>query len=261
MVLIRATLFNLLFYGLTALACILCLPSLLLPREKAINWIVRNFVRSVYFLEKYVLGLDFEIRGLHRIPKQGAFIIAAKHESAYETMKLHLLFDDPAIVLKKELLRIPLWGQFLAKIDPIAIDRSKGKSAMQQIMEGAQHVARQHRPLIIFPQGTRVGIQTTTKEKPYKIGVVRMAEATNMPIIPLALNTGCFWPKNSWVKKPGKVVFEFLPPIDRQSLGPYEIVKDLEQKIESHSQALAAEAGCLPLEAAAHKAPETSDKA
>lgn len=240
MIFLRSTLFNILFYGTTAIACVLCLPGLLLPKKQAM-WIVKFFVHTVYFLEKHVIGLDYEVRGAENLPTGGSFIVAAKHQSPYETMKLNILFDDPAIVLKKELLMIPLWGWFLAKIDPIAINRSKFRQSLNQITEGTLHVKGQGRPIVIFPQGTRVLLDQTTKDKPYKIGVARAAEAAGLPVIPLALNSGVFWPRKSWVKKPGKVIFEFLPPVP-DGLGVYEIMKDLEKRIEEHSRRLAAEA-------------------
>ncbi len=176
--------------------------------------VVHAFVFTNDILERLILGLKFEIRGLENLPAKGPYLIASKHQSAYETTKLHILFDDPAIVLKKELLKIPLWGKYLAKSDVIAIDRSTPKAAVKSIQEGAKRMAEQGRPIIIFPQGTRVRTDTTTQERPYKIGIVRLQEATNLPIIPMALNTGIYWPRNSWFKKPGKVVFEFLPPIE-----------------------------------------------
>lgn len=240
MLFLRSTLFNILFYGTTALACVLCLPGLLLPKKQAM-WIVKGFVRAVYFFEKHVIGLDYEVRGAEHLPADGSFIVAAKHQSPYETMKLNILFDDPAIVLKRELLWIPLWGWFLAKIDPIAIDRSRFKKSLRQITDGALHVKAQGRPIVIFPQGTRVLLTQTTKGKPYKTGIARAAEATGLPVIPLALNSGVFWPRKSWIKKPGKVVFEFLPAVPL-GLGVYEIMKDLETRIEDHSNRLAAEA-------------------
>ena len=209
---VRSTIFNILFYGLTLFVCIVLMPFLLTPRQYKM-YIVTAFVHGVYFLEKYILGLDYEIRGAENIPSDQPFIVAAKHQSAYETMKLNILFDDPAIILKKELLNVPFWGRYLAIVDPIAIDRKDGKSAMAQVIDGAKIVQASGRPIVIFPQGTRVKIWHTAEDKPYKIGVARMHKATDMPIVPLALNTGVFWPKMSWLKWPGKVIFEFLPPI------------------------------------------------
>ena len=240
MLFLRSTLFNFLFYGTTAVASLLCLPALFLPKKQAM-WAVKFFVYSVYFFEKHVLGLDYEVRGAENLPAGGSFIVAAKHQSPYETMKLNILFNDPAIVLKRELLWIPLWGWFLAKVDPIAINRSKLRKSLNQITEGALHVKSQGRPIVIFPQGTRVLLTQTTKDKPYKIGVARAAEATGVPVIPMALNSGVFWPRRSWIKKPGRVIFEFLPPVP-SGLGIYEIMKDLERRIEERSNLLAAEA-------------------
>ena len=240
MIFLRSTLFNIAFYGATAIACIVCLPGLLLPRKGAMV-IVRCFVGTVYFLEKYILGLDYEVRGLKNLPEEGSYIVAAKHQSPYETMKLHRLFDFPAVVLKKELLNIPLWGWFLARSEPIAIDRSQGRQASMQIIEGAKRVEKESRPIVIFPQGTRVYPTQTTKEKPYKNGVVRIYEATNMPIVPLALNSGMFWPRRSWIKKPGKVVFQFLPPIPHGQ-DPKTLLTRLEEQIEGTTEKLQQEA-------------------
>lgn len=238
---IRSTLFNLAFYGTTALMCIACLPGLLLPKAQAMT-IVHSFVSVVHFLEKHILKLDYEIRGAEHLPAHGPYIIAAKHYSPYETFKLHLLFDDPAIILKKELLRIPLWGAFLKKIEPIAIDRSAGKAAMKQVVEGSLAVKEQARPIVIFPQGTRVWPNQTAKDKPYKAGIARIQEATQLPIIPLAMNTGAFWPRHSWIKKPGTIVFEYLPPImPGQETGP--LLTQLEHALENKSHQLMIEGG------------------
>jgi 1-acyl-sn-glycerol-3-phosphate acyltransferase len=235
MIFLKSTVFNLCFFGVTAIACILCLPGLLLPKKQAMC-LVYAFVGWVYFFERTILGLNYEVKGIENIPTSGSFIVAAKHQSAYETLKLHKLFKDPAIVLKKELLNIPLWGAFLAKIDPIAIDRSQGKSAIKQIIEGAIKVKSQGRPIIIFPQGTRVQSNQSTKEKPYKVGVAKIHKETNMPIIPLALNSGLYWPKNSWLKKGGTVVFEFLPPIHSDNIS--ELMTTLEETLENKSKEL-----------------------
>ncbi len=237
---VRSTIFNLCFYILTAFSCIILLPTLFFPR-KAFLAVVHGFVSINTLLEKYILGLSYEVRGKEHLPKEGSYIVAAKHQSAYETFKLHILFNDPAIVLKKELLKIPLWGKYLAKSDVIAIDRSSPKVAIESIKQGAKRVAAQGRPIIIFPQGTRVAPEISTQEKPYKIGIIRMQEATNLPIIPLALNSGIFYPKNKWCKKSGKVIFEFLPQITpEEKIG--DTLKQLEMKLEEKTSHLMQEA-------------------
>lgn len=236
----RSFLYNILFYGLTAIACVLCLPALLLPRKAAMG-VVYAFIYSNMFLERFVLGLRYEIRGAEHLPKEGSYIVAAKHQSAYETMKLHILFKDPAIILKKELLRIPLWGWYLAKSDVIAIDRSTPDAAIDSIQQGAKRMKEQGRPIIIFPQGTRVHVDATTDEKPYKIGVARVQEATKLPIIPLAMNSGMYWPRNGFWKSGGAVVFEFLKPIKR-SKDRSTLLTKLENSIEPASLSLMNEA-------------------
>ncbi len=231
----RSTVFNLCFYILTGICCIILLPTLVLPRKYYMG-VVYGFGYTTAFLEKYILRLSYEIRGKEHLPDGGAYIVAAKHQSAYETFKLHILFNDPAVVLKKELLKIPLWGKYLEKSDVIAIDRSTPKIAIKSIQDGAQRVKNQGRSIIIFPQGTRVKPETTAKERPYKIGIMRIQESTNLPIIPMALNTGIFYPKGGWCKKPGKVIFEFLPPVQPdhgKDVG--SVLKQLETDIEQKS--------------------------
>ena len=240
MIFLRSTIFNLLFYGLNIIACLLCLPGLLLS-DKGLFVIIRTYLKTIYYLEKYILGLDYEVRGAENLPSHDSYIVAAKHQSQYETFKLHLLFLNPAIVLKKELLSIPIWGKFLSRIKPIAIDRSKGKKAMNQIEDAAAQIKEQNRQIVIFPQGTRVYPWQTAKDKPYKAGIARIQARTEMPIIPLALNSGLFWPRSGWIKYPGKVIFEFQPAI-KPDENRKNILKQVEQIVESRSEALQAEA-------------------
>lgn len=239
MIFLRSTLFNIFFFLTTAIACVLFLPGLFIPRKHAMH-IVQIFVQTVYLLERAFLKLDYEVRGLENLPEQGCYIVAAKHQSSYETFKLHILFPDPSVILKKELLRIPLWGKFLAKSDPIAIDRSSKDSA-QQIIDGAKRMKDQGRPIIIFPQGTRVYSWQTAVDRPYKSGAARMQDATGLTIVPMATNTGIFWPKHSWLKWPGTVVFEFLPPI-APGHGVSDTTKQIEILLETESKKLELEA-------------------
>lgn len=238
----RSALFSLIALPFfTLLVCLVVgVPFLFMRREKFLT-LLHFWTRGVSWMERHLLGLTYEIRGAEHLPKSGGFIVAAKHESTYETFKLHAMFHDPAIVLKKELLAIPLWGHYLKKSGVIAIDRSTPERAAVSVRDGAKVVAAQERPIVIFPQGTRVSPEATTKEKPYKAGAFRVYEATGLPVIPLALNSGCFWPKGKLLKKSGVVVFEFLPEmpagLDRQSF-----MRALEDALESKSRLLAIEA-------------------
>lgn len=238
-ILIRSILFNIAFFTMTPLMALCALPTIWMPRRRAM-FIVHTWVKTVYLLERTLLNLRYEVRGWEHVPHGQPFLLAAKHQSAYETMKLHILFGDPAIVLKRELLSVPLWGLFLAKIDPVAIDRGNRDQAMKSLLASVQHVKEQGRPIVIFPQGTRVQPDATTQQKPYKAGIGRMYEASALPIVPLALNTGIFWGRNSFIKRPGTVIFEFLPVIEAGQKVDV-VMKDLQTRLEIASDALTAE--------------------
>lgn len=239
---LRCLAFNFLFYVVvTPAVCILMMPTLVLPRPFPLA-VCQFYVRLVHILEKYVLGLDYELRGTEHLPKHdGHYLVAAKHYSAYETTKLILLFKDPTIILKKELLSIPIFGWFLKRIDVIAIDRSNREQSISSLIEGGKRMKQNNRPIVIFPQGTRVSIDATTTQKPYKGGIAKLYAATEMPIIPLAMNSGVYWPRNSFWKKSGTVVFEFLPPIP-PGLPERDVMAMLETQIESASRRLVEEA-------------------
>lgn len=239
LLLIRQVLFNIAFYGMTTLFCIVLTPAMLLPRDLFIVGLNAYF-KTVHLVEKYVLGLDFVVRGTEHIPTSGSFIVAAKHYSAYETMKIHLLFHDPAIIMKKELSYIPLWGWLAMKARMIFIDRGSRDVALKSIIAGAQRVEKEGRPLVIFPQGTRVAITDTPDTKPYKGGIIRMYDATHQPILPVAMNSGLFWKKNAFFKYPGTVVFEIQPPIPA-GLDGKEVMARLQDVLETRSNALVAE--------------------
>ncbi|MBI1326754.1 MAG: DUF2125 domain-containing protein [Alphaproteobacteria bacterium] len=231
--------FNILFYGACLFFSLIYLPALFMPKKIYIV-LLHIYFWSLWQIEKYILGLDFEVRGRENIPTQGAYLVAAKHQSAYETLKLHLLFGDPAVILKRELYHIPLWGWHAAKSDMIAIDRSRHKEAIKMIINGAQEKLSAGRPVVIFPQGTRVSVDTTIKEKPYKSGIMRIYEASNVPLVPMALNTGLYWPRNSFFKKPGKIILSIMPPIPA-GLPPEEVEKTMIEQIETETHKLVKE--------------------
>jgi 1-acyl-sn-glycerol-3-phosphate acyltransferase len=240
MIWFRSLLFNACFFMLTAITCIVLVPALILPRKITLYG-VTFYLWLNSLAEKYILGLTFEVRGREHLPASGSYFAAAKHQSTYETLKMFHLFGDPAIILKKELRRIPLWGWHAWKLDFIFIDRKNREGAMASIIKGAQHIKEQGRPIIIFPQGTRVRAEQTAADKPYKGGIAKMYAATDLPIIPLAMNTGLFWPRGSFRKYPGKVIFEFLPPIE-PGLPEKKVVQALEDRIEKASIRLMHEA-------------------
>lgn len=240
MIFIRSLIFNILFYGWTTICCLLLLPALLFPRSFVLG-ATRVYLFFVGLFEKYIMGLSYEIRGSEFLPKTGTYIVAAKHQSAYETLKLHALFGDPTIILKQELMKIPLFGFFLKKIDVIPINRKNKEASIRAIVEGAKRMAKNNRPIVIFPQGTRVPVNVDAKQKPYKGGIVKMYSHTDIPIIPMALNSGLFWGRKSFMKRPGRVVFEFLPPIE-PGLPDKKVMRALEDRIEEKTHNLMMEA-------------------
>ncbi len=230
---IRSLLFNIFFYGMTALISFFLCWTCFLPRPFALK-VAHWWNSSAFFIEKYILGLTYEIKGIENLPKKGCYIIAAKHQSAWETVKLHRIFNDPAIVLKKELLSIPFLGWFFKKLDMIAIDRSRGVNALALLEKTAKKVKEQGRPIIIFPQGTRVPVR---RRMSYKYGAIRLYNILDVPIVPVALNSGVFWPKNNFFKSGGVITIEILPPIPSGLAGTEALVK-LQHIIEEQSDIL-----------------------
>lgn len=225
---------------LTFVTTVFGIPFLFMKRPDFMR-LIKFWIYSESVLERVLLGLRYEVRGQEYLPSDGPYIVAAKHQSTYETFKLHELFDDAAIILKKELLSIPLWGWYLGKTGVIPIDRSTPDKAVISIRDGAMKVKDEGRVLVLFPQGTRVRPDIDTKKVSYKSGVYRVHEVTKLPVVPMATNSGCFWPKGSLLKKPGTVVFEFLPPM-AQGLERKEFMSSLEDIIETASNQLAVEA-------------------
>lgn len=242
MPLTRALIFNLAFYGLTTLMVVLFLPALILP-EARYKKVMAFYFHVITWLEKYILGLTYTVEGQENLPADGRYIIGMKHYSAYETMKLHALFKDPAVILKRELLLIPIWGWHAAKYNMIPIDRSAKSKAIPLMTEHAKTLitASPHRPIVIFPQGTRVHPADTVTDKPYKAGIARLSEALDLPIIPVAVNSGVFWGRKAFIKKGGTVTFRFLPPIE-QGLSTEDTLKQLAERIEPESNALVEQA-------------------
>lgn len=237
---LRSTAFNVLFYGLTALLCIGLLWTLVLPRQVMMA-VIRQYLKAVAWLERNVLGLRYEVTGREHLP-DGPFILAAKHQSAWETMKLHLLLDDPAPVLKRELLWIPIWGWYAAKADVIPVNRGARSKAIAGMIEAAERVRDQGRPIVIFPQGTRVAPGVWS---PYRIGVYALYEALDLPVVPMALNSGVFWGRKAVRKRGGKITVSFLPPIPPR-LGRSAFLSRLESDLEAESDRLVRAVGGPP---------------
>jgi len=205
---LRSLALNIALYGWTTVLCFALIWALLLPRRQ-MTAVVRLWLSHLEWIERHIGGISYRVVAHEHVP-QGACIIAAKHQSAWETFKLHLLFHDPAIVLKKELLNIPIWGWYVRRAGMVPIDRARGTQALSRMMKAAHKAAGQERKIVIFPQGTRVA---PGDFKPYKSGVADFYQELHLPVVPMAVNSGLLWGKNSFIKKPGTITVEFLPPI------------------------------------------------
>jgi 1-acyl-sn-glycerol-3-phosphate acyltransferase len=230
---LRSVLFNLLYGIWTAGMHILCLP-LLFASQRAIQAAGGVWIDGTLFLLKHVVGIDHRVAGAENLPATPA-IFAAKHQSAWETLFLSRYLGFPAFVLKKELLSIPLFGWFLRRSGMIAIDRKAGASALRQMAREATETLAAGRSILIFPEGTRVA---PGESRPYQPGVAALYTQQKVPVVPVALNSGLFWGRRSFIKKPGTIVVEILPPIP-PGLDRKAMMKELENRIETAARALA----------------------
>lgn len=205
---IRSIAFVAAFYVVTALFLILGSPLLLAPRGWAMAGL-RAHARTTLWLMAWIVGTKMEVRGRQHLP-DGAFLVAAKHQSAWDTIALILLFSDPALVMKAELLRVPVYGWFCAKFGMIPVQRDTGPSALRRMLKAARERAADGRQILVFPEGTR---RPPGAPPDYKPGILLLYDALRLPCVPIALNSGHFWPRRSLVRRPGRIVVEILPPV------------------------------------------------
>jgi 1-acyl-sn-glycerol-3-phosphate acyltransferase len=161
-------------------------------------------------------------------------IFAVKHQSSWETLALAAILDRPIYVLKRELVWIPLFGLYLLGSGALAVDRGAGAKALRQLMRKAEEAAKNGRPFLIFPEGTRVA---PGEHRPYQPGIAALYDKLRRPVVPVALNSGLFWGRRSFVKRPGRITVEFLDPIPA-GLDRRRFMKELEARIEGASQRL-----------------------
>jgi 1-acyl-sn-glycerol-3-phosphate acyltransferase len=232
----RSLLFNTLFYLNLVVLMIVGLPTMLFGR-KAVFALARLWGAISLWLLEAICGLRLEYRGVDHIPP-GAVLIAAKHQSFLETFALLKYAPDFAIILKRQLTYVPLFGLYLIVSQQIAIDRGRGRQALQQITAAANTVFAAGRQVFIYPEGTR---RVPGAPPKYKQGVTALYAGTGVPCLPVAVNTGLFWRRHGFLRRPGVAVIEYLPVIapglDRDAFGGR-----LESMIETACARLNAEA-------------------
>ena len=227
MLFIRSLIFNIFLYAGLILIFILAIPTLILPSKFTI-FFGRVSAKYLVFILKIILNTKVKFHGVENLKKVDNFFVASAHQSMFETFALQIPLDGPIFILKKELLNIPLFGWYLRKIGSIAIVRdTTTRENLNFFDKVRERIEKSKRPLLIFPQGTRVKLD---EQPPFKKGVGRIYKALNLPCVPVALNTGKVWPKNSFLKYPGDIHISFLEPI-MSGKNNEEFVKDIENKI------------------------------
>ena len=208
MILLRSVLFNILFYLNLFIYLIAAIPTFFLPYRAVIAF-AKAWGRTNLWLLRIVCGIDVAWTGLEKISR-GPLIVAAKHQSTWETFALFTLFDDPTFIVKRELMWIPLFGWYLWKARMIPVHRGAGTQALVLMTERARAELMRNRQLVIFPEGTRRAVGA---EPAYKFGVAHLYGATGVPCLPVALNSGLIWPRRKFLRYPGTPRVEILDPI------------------------------------------------
>ena len=237
---VRSLVFNLLFYVAMILWMIALLPTILLPR--GVLWaVIRAWSRFARGLLRVVANIRVEVRGRENLPHTGV-LVASKHQSVFETICLIDLYSDPAFIMKRELGWVPLFGWLAKKGGSIFVDRSRGREALVAMTARAAEEAAKGRPIVIYPEGTR---RAPGAEPAYKQGIAVLYGKLGVPLVPVALNAGLFWPRRGFLRFPGTIVVEFLAPIP-PGRPQGEVFLELQRGIEDASDRLLIEAIAAP---------------
>jgi 1-acyl-sn-glycerol-3-phosphate acyltransferase len=228
-------LFNVLFYLILFAYFVAALPTLLLPRSGILT-VARWWARTNLWLLRAVCAIEVDFRGMEKIPP-GPLLVSAKHQSLWETFALLLTLPDPAYIMKRELMWIPLFGWYSWKAAMIPVDRTKGSKALAELDARARAELARNRQIIIFPEGTRRPPGAGPK---YKYGVVHLYAEMDVACLPIALNSGLFWPRRSLRRYPGTILVEVLDPIP-PGLAKEQFFERLQNDVEAATARLVAE--------------------
>ena len=232
MILLRSLLFAVAFYAWSTMVGLVMIPFLLAPRR----WMLmqmRAWSRGIILLLRVVCDVKVEFRGLEHVP-HGAALIGAKHQCMFDTMGPVSVLDDFCYVMKKELTRIPFYASFAAKGRMIVVDRDGQAKALRQLLTDAKDRMAEGRQLVIFPEGTRTAPGTRGVYQPGVAGIYR---TLGLPCTPMATNSGVHWPAHGFLRRPGTLVYEFLPAIPA-GLSREVFMRELETRIEEASARL-----------------------
>lgn len=210
MIFLRSLLFNLAFYIHMIGVLVLVTPVYFFLPQRLNMAVVSSWARRTLWLQRVIAGTRVEFRGLENIPADRRYILAGKHQSIWETFALLAVEPNPGVIIKRELLWVPIWGWWAAKAGMIYVTRTAGTAALKEIADGSEKVLADGRPIYIFPEGTR---QPPGAAPDYKYGVAHLYRKLGVPVVPMALNSGLYWPRHGFARYPGKIVVSFLPPI------------------------------------------------
>jgi 1-acyl-sn-glycerol-3-phosphate acyltransferase len=233
--LVRSLIFHIWFLLVSVVMFIGAIPLFLAPRIVVMR-AAQVWATLILWGLKIFCGQTYKVRGNENIPK-GAALVAPKHYSMWETIAMMVLSDDPAIILKRELLRIPFYGWYGAKMGMIGIDRSGKASALRAMRQAARSAKDSGRQIVIFPEGTRRAVGAPPE---YHAGVAGLYADLDLPCVPVAHNSGLFWTNSGLIKKPGTITVEFLAPI-APGMKRSEFMRALEERIEGAAAKLLAE--------------------
>ncbi len=228
--LVRSLLFTIVFAISTIIISIIFSPFLII-KNRILYWVGIIWCKISLFLLRFICGIKYQVTGHKNLP-DSPYIVASKHQSAFETILFWDIFYIPTFVLKKELTKLPFFGIYLVRMGMVYIDRASGTKALKQIISDANQHICDGRKVIIYPEGTRTDPGKITEK--YNSGVVALYKNCNVPVVPVALNTGSFWPSKGWIKYPGLIQVNILPPIN-PGLDKEEFLKRLNNDIETRS--------------------------
>ena len=223
---VRSILFYLLLSAWTLFLGIVCIPYLFLP-SVYLRQSVRLWIKGIFFLLKNICNITHEIRGLEHIPSHSVLVVS-KHQSAFETFALFYYIPKSLFIHKKQLFWIPIFGQYLKKINMISIDRAGGATTMRAVLKKSKRRVSEGFSIIIFPEGTR---KKPGADPDYKSGFTGIYKEIQTPILPVAVNSGYCWPKHTFIKKPGHIIIQIMKSLPA-NLERIVVLKKVQKTIE-----------------------------
>lgn len=238
MIPVRSTIFNIVFYLHMIAVLVVVTPFYFFLPQRWCMAVVAGWARRTLWLLRVICGTRVEFRGVENIPSDRRYILAGKHQSIWETFALLAVEPNPGVVIKRELLYVPVWGWWAWKARMVYVRRGGRTAALREIADGSRRVMAAGRPIFIFPEGTR---RPPGAAPSYKYGIAHLYNELDTPVVPMALNSGLFWPRRSFMRYPGTIVVSFLPTI-APGMKTKSFLRTLSDVIEGESDRLLVEA-------------------